>query len=154
MRWDDGSSVAWSRVADGLVVRWDEPTPTRVFLELAWQPMHFGGARPWFVCPSCGRRCGAVALLSNRAECRECGRYSYASSRASGDTMSEAHVRMRAIERRLRQTPRIGRPVPKRPKGMHRRTYWRLVAQWFDEHDRMLGAMREWTNRAVERWGD
>jgi hypothetical protein len=94
-----------------------------------WTACHFGGRRPWFVCPGfsddqyCGRR---VALLYGTGElfaCRHCYGLTYASQREA------LHLRglgkAQKIRMRLGGSPE-SEEVPDKPKGMHWRTYDRL----------------------------
>jgi hypothetical protein len=102
-------------------------------VELSWTGCNFGGARPWFVCPACGRR---VAVLYGGATfaCRHCYRLAYESQReTAGD---RAIRRADAIRHRLGWQAGILNPDGWKPKGMHWRTFWRLKA----EHDRLKGA--------------
>lgn len=92
----------------------------------------FGGARPWFLCPCCGRR---VAILYGGAmfACRRCRKLAYESQRESaGD---RAIRRADAIRDRLGWQAGILNPDGWKPRGMHWRTFWRLKA----EHDRLRG---------------
>ncbi len=43
-----------------------------------WTPCHYGGARPWFVCPECGRRSGRL-YAGRRFACRLCRGFRYES---------------------------------------------------------------------------
>ncbi len=93
---------------------------------LAWTPCHYGGRRPWFVCPGlgCGRR---VALLYGAGVyffCRHCYQLEYRSQREH--ECDRHRRRAQAIRRRLGGEPDIDRPFPPKPKGMHWRTYHRL----------------------------
>jgi hypothetical protein len=94
-----------------------------------WTACHFGGRRPWFVCPGfsdgqyCGRR---VALLYGTGElfaCRHCYNLTYASQREA------LHLRdlgrAQKIRMRLGGSPET-EEFPDKPKGMHWRTYDRL----------------------------
>ena len=92
----------------------------------------FGGARPWMLCPCCGRR---VAVLFGGAmfACRRCRKLAYESQRESaGD---RAIRRADAIRDRLGWQAGILNPDGWKPRGMHWRTFWRLKA----EHDRLRG---------------
>lgn len=80
---------------------------------------HFGGTRPWFQCPRCGRRVGVLFLRSGTFMCRHCGRVAYASQ--SQDDMGRAWIKQRKLERRLGVD--WGRP-----KGMHHATYERIFS--------------------------
>ena len=41
------------------------------WIDFAWTFPFCGGRRLWFVCPSCGRRCGVV-YLAKKVACRKC----------------------------------------------------------------------------------
>jgi hypothetical protein len=43
----------------------------RTDVELRWTNCRFGGQRPWFACPRCGRQCGRLYLLE-QWKCRHC----------------------------------------------------------------------------------
>jgi hypothetical protein len=93
-------------------------------VQVVTTPCHFGHKRYWFLCPSCGRRC---AILYPWV-CRVC-----ASGRYESESLSpEDRLMRRAFRLRERLGQRGGGlfgDVPERPRGMHRRTYERLVAQ-------------------------
>ncbi len=95
---------------------------------LEWTSCNFGGARPWFLCPGCGRR---VAILygpdpeSEAAEeellCRHCLKLEYASQRENEIT----RARRRVEKARARLPERGGRP-----KGMHRVTFLAAIREY------------------------
>jgi hypothetical protein len=130
-------------------------------VELDRTACNYGGERPWWLCPECGRRCAVLYLVrlsprvdanspfiaalavleSNWSEatpapdgcetrglvqCRVCSELTYTSSQAS------RWIRKGRKANKLRQ--RIdwphGAPYPVRPRGMHRRTFERLLAQY------------------------
>jgi hypothetical protein len=106
-----------------------------VFLERT--SCHYGGSRSWLLCPAkgCGRR---VAILYGGRiyACRRCYRLAYPSQRENpSDRASE---RAWGILSRLRcdKIMDISEGEPLRPRGMHKRTYLRLCAQY--ERDRSL----------------
>lgn len=80
---------------------------------------HYGGERPWFACPTCGKRV-AVLYLRRRSgfACRKCSDVAYASQRQ--DAITRTWSRQRKIERRLgiQHT---------RPDGMRQTTYTALM---------------------------
>jgi hypothetical protein len=93
---------------------------------LATSSCIFGGRRFWFHCPSCHRRTGSIFLVGPPFKCRVCLGLSYRSQRK------------RHLERLLAKAARLGRRLGGtgdvfdfggKPKGMHLRTYERLVAQ-------------------------
>jgi hypothetical protein len=94
-------------------------------IAVTWTRCHFGGMRPWFIC-SCGKRVavmypGFLDLLF----CRACVGLAY---------QSQLWGSRRRLLRKAEAIRRVlgddyGRPAvdaaPKRPKGMHRKTYMR-----------------------------
>lgn len=98
---------------------------------LAWTDCTYGGARPWFLCPLCGRR---VAILYGGAEflCRYCRRLAYPAQRATDG--GGVIQRVDRIRRRLDWAPGILNGSGAKPKGMHWRTFRRLRA----EHDALV----------------
>lgn len=108
-------------------------------------PCHFGGQRPWWHCPRCHRRVALLYLLESVA-CRRCFDLAYRSERESG--IDRAVRRADKIRDRLRWEPGILNGHGFKPKGMHWRTYERLVA----EHDLYAnGAVRAMVSRPHRR---
>lgn len=97
----------------------------RVPVRLAWTPCHYGGARPWFLCPRCYRRAGRLFYGDGWAGCRRCLRLAYPSQNES--------PRDRWMRRASKLRERLGgsgsnlEPIPDKPPRMHWRTYARLV---------------------------
>ncbi len=104
-----------------------------------WTGCHFGGARPWFLCPGCVKRVailygriierdGSKLPIRNRTlKCRQCHYLSYPSQHEEWD---------RRMRRRANKTwARIGGKYGNKPKRMHWRTYNRLVdeARYFED---------------------
>jgi hypothetical protein len=56
-------------------------------------PCHYGGSRPWFLCPGCGRRRAVLFSVDGRFRCRACHDLAYSSTR---QTLAE-----RALRRKL-----------------------------------------------------
>ena len=55
--------------------------PYRIWIE--WTPCHYGGKRPWFVCPrGCGHRV-AILYYGESPACRHCYRLTYESQQES-----------------------------------------------------------------------
>jgi hypothetical protein len=107
----------------------DESYP--VYLD--WTACHLGGQRPWFLCPArgCGRR---VAILYGGGifACRHCYQLAYPSQRENWD--DRATRRADRIRNKLGWGPGILNDAGDKPKGMHWRTFARLVAQ----HDALV----------------
>ena len=96
-------------------------------VQMDWTLLPSGGKRPWFLCPSCNRRCGVLYSLNSRIICRKCGGLSYASQNLS------RHWRVlrkaQNIRVRLGGSANMTEAFPDRPRYMHRRTYQRLWRQ-------------------------
>jgi hypothetical protein len=92
-----------------------------------------GGHRRWFACPACGRRVAVLYGAGRLFACRRCKGLAYASQGESGD--DRAARRADRIRKRLGWMPGILNGPGTRPKGMHRRTYERLLA----EHEAFVG---------------
>lgn len=103
------------------------------FVDLDRVACHFGGARPWFLCPadSCDRR---VALLywDNVFACRHCYNLAYGSQRETPDVRAIRYANR--IRKRLRWVPGVVNGHGGKPVGMHWSTFNRLVA----EHDELV----------------
>jgi hypothetical protein len=99
---------------------------------LSWTRCTFGGRRAWFLCPAtgCGRR---VAILYGGAifACRHCYRLAYRSQREDmGDRAARKAEKIRA---RLGWEPGVLNGCSDKPRGMHWRTFERLV----NRHDEL-----------------
>ena len=94
---------------------------------LSWTGCNYGGRRPWFLCPCCGRR---VAILYGGAmfACRHCRKLAYEVQReTAGD---RAIRRADAIRRRLGWPAGILNSMGDRPKHMRHTTYLRLLHEY------------------------
>ncbi len=88
-------------------------------VEVTTTKCNYGGERVWFVCPCCARRC-ALVYLSDQVACRKCQRLNYPSQ--SDDIPSATWRKQLKLESRLRDAR-----LRLRPKGMHNRTYERIL---------------------------
>jgi len=110
-------------------------------ISLAWTSCHFGGQRPWFLCPGCGRR-AAVLIAAEALLCRHCLGLTYRCQ--SESKLDRGHRRVRKIRERL------GEKEWAKPKGMHRITFDRLRTRLYAAEtilerafaDRVAGFMR------------
>lgn len=95
-------------------------------INLSWTPCHFGSSRAWFICPAagCSKR---VAILYGGSifACRQCYQLVYPSQRESTDDRSAR--RADKIRKRFDWELGILNGNGERPKGMHQRTYERLI---------------------------
>lgn len=99
--------------------------PIELRISLIFTPCHYGGRRPWFLCPmpGCGRR---VAILHFRGLyflCRHCHSLGYASQHMNSE--ERAQHRLRKICSRLR----VPEAPPERPRRMRWTTYKWLIDQ-------------------------
>jgi len=105
----------------------DEPDIVMVErITLAYTPCHFGGCRPWFLCPRCGRRKAVLRVVDNGIGCTRCTDVAYSSTREG----FADRVYRRAHRAREALGAGHGSPLdyPPRPQGMHATTYARHCA--------------------------
>ena len=107
-----------------------------------WTPLRFGGRRQWFRCPKCARTC-RILYGGSRFRCRRCYGLSYNSQ---AETRADRATRaMFKIVRRLDPEEDCN-DLPRKPKGMHWRTYNRL-AERYERYD------ARWGLEAMRRFG-
>jgi len=102
-----------------------------IFLERT--QCHYGGTRVWFQCPrlGCGRR--VAVLYSGRLFlCRHCRQLAYESQRES--PLDRALARTQALHFRMGGDGSVIDGEPFKRKGMHQKTYDRLMRRyrWLD----------------------
>jgi len=104
---------------------------------------NFGGHRIWLRCPTaqCRRRLALLYLRDGIFSCRQCHNLTYESQR------ERAHQRLVRKAEEIRS--QLGWPTgilnpggSGKPKGMHRRTYFRLKG----EHDDAVKLVVDWAN--------
>jgi hypothetical protein len=98
-----------------------------VAFRLEWTRCNYGGRRPWFRCPSCGRRVAKIYGGGIFLGCRHCYEGRYECQRRG--EKSRAYYQACKIRLSLGGEPSIRGPFPERPRGMWRRTYERLRRQ-------------------------
>ena len=90
-------------------------------------PCRYGGERVWWRCPVavCGRR---VAVLFGGAvyACRHCHRLAYRSQRETPEDRATRHANKLRVQ--LGWKKGIFNLTGGKPRGMHWRTYWRLLS--------------------------
>ena len=98
----------------------DPPNRTECSIAIDRTRCFYGGNRPWFLCPKCGRRCGVLYFRGRGAglyQCRACAGIAYASQ--CQDSVGRSWIKQRKIEATLVDGWH-------KPKGMHWKTYKRL----------------------------
>lgn len=130
-------------------------------IRFTWTACHYGGQRPWWLCPKCGRR---VAILYNgqgQYVCRHCLDLTYRSQRETDKDL--AARRARAIRARLGWPLGLLELPGGKPRGMHQSTYLRLLIAhihhsqealgWVEQNLRSLNAsLRCLQARQPKRW--
>lgn len=138
-------TISWSRcgVPNGSVrierspvglVFWYSLTPAfgraigvKRLVEIEWTETRFSGRRPWFRCPACARRVAAM-FISTTVACRKCLGVRYPSQNESA--CDRAIRRLDFLREKLRWQPGFLNGPGSRPKGMHHRTYRRVLAEY------------------------
>jgi hypothetical protein len=95
-------------------------------VSLTWTQCALGGRRPWFRCPTCCRRVALLYSSGGLFGCRHCYGLAYASQ--NENPWLRNIRRTRKIRRRLGGGFSFAEPLPKKPRGMHWKTYLRLRA--------------------------
>ena len=111
---------------------------------IIWEPCNFGGRRPYFLCPRCGRRIVKLYGLA-RFLCRSCNRLAYQCQRESGS--DRALRKDWTLRAKLGGEPGMANPIPDKPKGMHWRTYNRIV----DEIHRVENVVEDFSFALIAR---
>jgi hypothetical protein len=141
-------AVAWSRgeqPAGDIAVRYDDRRPGEVVLDYRvrgregepWSavreavpldrtPCPYGGERAWFLCPGCRSRRAVLHGVGGRFRCRACHDLAYSSTREGAYERNRR--RADELRRRLGGKPGVF-SVPRKPEGMHWRTYERIAAE-------------------------
>lgn len=96
-----------------------------VSIPLEVTPCNYGGGRRWFLCPHCGRRCG-VLYMGYSVACRRCLNLVY-------PCQADRYKRGWCLYWKILE--KIGGVHGKRPKGMHRETFYRLT----EKADKLCG---------------
>lgn len=96
-------------------------------ITLSETPCRYGGSRKWLICPRCRQRMAVLVLTPPSVGCRHCLDLVYTSQ---NENVSYRGLRkMNKIADRL-QRGEYFEEMLLRPKGMHKRTYDRLVEEY------------------------
>lgn len=112
---------------------------------------NFGGTRPWWLCPTCGRRVAVLYSPGKLYACRHCSSLAYSCQRETAD--DRAMRRADNIRRRLGWPIGIANPKGAKPKKMHWATYERLNARHDEFAWRSLTSMAKRLGLRKERLG-
>lgn len=118
--WPDRLELSYRHRAGG---DWQDVRET---VRLTYTACNYGGQRPWFVCPAvgCGRRVAVLYGAGRYFLCRHC--YGLAYESQSEDMAGRLRDKAQRIRRRLGGSASLIEPFPRKPWGMHWRTYERL----------------------------
>ncbi|NBC19767.1 MAG: hypothetical protein GVY06_01760 [Alphaproteobacteria bacterium] len=132
---------------------WQDVSQT---VHLDWSPRHFGGEQAYFLCPKCGSRRRYLVGAGARFLCQACHGLVHAASR-EGES-DRVFRRMWKVKRKIGAELALGGLRGAKPKGMHRATHDRLMAELdgleraaLDDSYRMLmrlqarGGRRRWS---------
>lgn len=105
-----------------------------------WTRCHFGGHRPWFVCP-CGKRTAKLYKTGRFFGCRSCGNLVYECQLQSAK--GRARLKAFKLKSKLGDCTAPTGLVPDRPRGMRRRTYVRLALRLSEAESRASSRRRQ-----------
>jgi len=114
-------------------------------VDVTWTPCHFGGRRPWLLCPCCQRRALWVYPIRGRLLCRRCAGLAYQVQQVP--KLCRLQLAQERIRRRLGGTGEPCESFPEKPPRMHWRTYLRLR----ERHDELQAAEWEDFARQIDR---
>ena len=97
-------------------------------VSLARTHCNFGGTRYWFVCPmqGCERRAAILYLVGRRFACRHCQHLAYRTQHEKA--YDRGLLKAQRIRMKLGGSADMSLLFPPKPKHMHWRKYYRLVA--------------------------
>ena len=115
-------------------------------------PCHLGGRRWWFLCPRTSRRCGKLYLPNGGRRFWSRQAYGLVYQVQREVPLDRAH---RSVARAYAKVGGIYRTAgvgwPQRPKGMHHRTYDRIMQEMFAGEDRLDAAFCVGAERILSR---
>ena len=117
-------------------------------IRLSRTACNYGGYRYWFNCPSCSKR-AAVLYCIGTYVCRHCTRANYGSQLEQ--PIDNLFRRLNAIRVRLGWQVGIANGYEQRPKGMHQTTYDKLICEYNNMMERLIGAHRKMLDRTNEK---
>lgn len=117
----------------------EKKTDFRYSVELDYTPCNYGGQRIWLRCPVCYRRVALIYMDERDGyfKCRICANLNYQSSQDNNERCYSIDSKIRRIGRRLKipesdiydTEELLYQAFTKKPKGMHNKTYNRLIGR-------------------------
>lgn len=122
-------SVLMFSTGEKLIVRYFLTKKFTYYIELKKQSCNFGKFRYWLKCPEigCGKPVRNLYLKNELFACRNCHKLIY---RCQKIKAGFPLYRLERIEKLLQSKWGKNGAPPKRPKGMHQKTYDRLCAEY------------------------
>ncbi len=114
-------------------------------VSLDWTSCTYGGERPWWLCPHCGRRVAVLYGPGRYFLCRHCYGLAYESQQEN--LASRLLSKAQAIRERLGGHAGMQWPFPEKPRGMHWRTYGRLRAEHDQAEEGYTAALWVWLGK-------
>jgi hypothetical protein len=132
-KWQDGSNIVIETTPEAIELTYNisrnEQSREDVHIKvcLSWSSCNYGGKCPWFICPGkgCGRSVAKIYLAGKYFLCRHCHDLAYSSQRQA--KAFRLQDKAQKICRRLGANNCNDLFVASKPKGMHWRTYEKLV---------------------------
>lgn len=107
----------------------DEWFPVEQEIIFTKTPCNYGGYRKWFLCSRCGRRVGVLYSAGKNFLCRHCCYLNYGSQH---ENKAFRYIRKaHNIQERLGGQAGSINPFPKKPSGMHWKTYRHFEANYY-----------------------
>lgn len=144
-RWSDGAMVAAKVHQEALELSYAtnlKPMQSYRF-EITQTRCNYGGARSWLICPHCQKQCAKIFERNGRFACRSCQRLRYQSQAL--DRMARHQWAYTKLQTRLRDGEL-------RPKGMHWKTYDRIIYRLADIDAKVSEAFDLLAARFMQRY--
>lgn len=135
-----------------------EHRPIKTLVSLGFSECNYGGRRYWIHCPGCFKRVALLYLDDINFKCRHCHALTYQSCQESGNLTDEQVRRVNHVLTKLKNQNIYGFDIidymPRRPKGMHWKTYQRLRRQYEDEQIGYIQAVTAHLGVLNARWAN
>jgi len=118
----------------------NKPQSSAQHISLTWTACNYGGQRPWFLCPVCKRRAAILFWASEFFSCSHCNDITYYSRCES--PLNRLLRKKRKIQKRISSDDGWGLGFFYRPKGMHKKTFERLIDE-YSEIERQIDDQAE-----------
>ncbi|NLF50561.1 MAG: hypothetical protein GX577_05445 [Leptolinea sp.] len=132
-RGEQTGSIGYRMEADHMILSYQhrfrggdwESVEQKIILD--WTVCNYGGTRPWFLCPNCGKRVAVLYGAGKLFLCRHCYGLTYSSQQEG--VVDRILRRQRKIRTRLGAADDLVSPILFKPKGMHQKTFDRLLTE-------------------------